>query len=115
MISINRLRNRKSDFAVNNWLLDSGAFTEFSRFGHYRHSVQEYAECICGVLIAWRGRSLQDGREETGMIGERHGRLWRRWRTRYCEKQNYHMYGKMGITVPGRQVEFRSQDLSHYW
>jgi hypothetical protein len=57
MISVNRLRNRKSDFAVQNWMLDSGAFTELFRFGRYRHSVQEYADCIkrwktCGTLLA---------------------------------------------------------------
>src|SRR4051812_36055345 len=57
MISVNRLRNRKSDFAVNECLLDSGAFTELFRFGHYRHSVHEYADCIkrwrtCGNLLA---------------------------------------------------------------
>jgi hypothetical protein len=46
MLSVNRLGNRKSDFKVNEWMLDSGAFTELARFGHYRHSVQEYAECI---------------------------------------------------------------------
>jgi hypothetical protein len=46
MISINRLRNRKSGFEVNEWICDSGAFTELSRFGHYRHSVQSYAEDI---------------------------------------------------------------------
>ena len=28
MISVNRLRNRKSDFKVRDWMLDSGAFTE---------------------------------------------------------------------------------------
>jgi hypothetical protein len=57
MISVNRLRRRKSDFAVKDWICDSGAFTELFRFGHYRHSVQEYADCIkrwknCGNLLA---------------------------------------------------------------
>ncbi len=57
MISVNRLRNRKSDFHVNNWMLDSAAFTELSRFGHYRDAVQVYAEQIkrwkrCGNLLA---------------------------------------------------------------
>ncbi len=57
MISINRLRNRKSDFQVNDWFLDSGAFTELFRFGTYRNLVQVYAEQIkrwkrCGNLLA---------------------------------------------------------------
>jgi hypothetical protein len=43
-ISINRIRNRKSPFAVGDWIMDSGAFTEISTHGHYRHSVKEYAD-----------------------------------------------------------------------
>jgi hypothetical protein len=57
MISVNRLRNQKSDFTVQDWMMDSGAFTELARFGHYRYSVQEYADSIiqwksCGNLMA---------------------------------------------------------------
>src|SRR4051794_3600429 len=57
MISVNRLRNRKSDFAVNEWIMDSGAFTELARFGHYREPVQVYAEHIkrwksCANLVS---------------------------------------------------------------
>src|SRR5262249_13668587 len=57
MISINSLRKRQSDFEVNEWILDSGAFSELSRFGHYRHSVEAYAREVsrwsrCGVLLA---------------------------------------------------------------
>lgn len=55
MISVNALRERKSDFRVNEWLMDSGAFTELARFGHHRYSVAEYAKQIerwarCGKL-----------------------------------------------------------------
>lgn len=54
-ISVNILRRRVSDFAVNNWILDSGAFTELSRLGKYEHSVEQYAQEIsrwskCGNL-----------------------------------------------------------------
>lgn len=42
-ISINRIRNRKSDFVVKDWIMDSGAFTEISTHGYYRNSVEEYA------------------------------------------------------------------------
>jgi hypothetical protein len=57
MISINALRKRQSDFAVNDWILDSGAFSELSRFGSYRHSVEEYAREVsrwsrCSNLLA---------------------------------------------------------------
>jgi len=54
-ISINVLRKRKSDFTVNDWIMDSGAFTEISTFGHYRFPVEDYASDInrwkiCGKL-----------------------------------------------------------------
>jgi hypothetical protein len=42
-VSVNRLRNRKSPFHVADWIMDSGAFTEISTHGTYRHSVEEYA------------------------------------------------------------------------
>lgn len=55
-ISVNRLRQRKSDFRVNDWIMDSGAFTEISTHGHYRTDVAEYAAQIrrwreCGNMI----------------------------------------------------------------
>lgn len=57
MISVNALRGRKSGFRVNSWILDSGAFTELSTYGRYRHEVDEYAQQIeqwreCGTLLA---------------------------------------------------------------
>ncbi len=56
-ISANVLRRRKSDFLVNNWIMDSGAFTELSLYGGYRFPVDEYAKIInrwssCGKLEA---------------------------------------------------------------
>jgi hypothetical protein len=42
-ISINRIRDRKSSFPVGDWIMDSGAFTEISTHGRYRHSVKDYA------------------------------------------------------------------------
>ncbi|WP_013324092.1 DUF7221 family queuine tRNA-ribosyltransferase-like protein [Gloeothece verrucosa] len=56
MISVNTLRSRQSDFQVGDWILDSGAFTEISRYGHYRFSVEEYCHQIgrwsrCGNLL----------------------------------------------------------------
>lgn len=54
-VSISILRRRVSDFEVNNWILDSGAFTELSRLGKYEHSVEQYTQEInrwakCGNL-----------------------------------------------------------------
>lgn len=45
-VSVNRLRTRKAPFQVGDWIMDSGAFTEISTHGRYRHSVDEYAEQI---------------------------------------------------------------------
>ena len=57
MVSINAIRNRKSDFPAREWMMDSGAFTEISRHGHYRESVEAYAKQIerwvsVGTLVA---------------------------------------------------------------
>lgn len=56
-ISVNALRKRKSDFAVGDWILDSGAFSTILTHGGYPHSVEEYAAQIrrwskCGNLLA---------------------------------------------------------------
>ena len=55
-VSVNRLRNRKYDFAVNDWIMDSGAFTEISTHGTYRHDTSEYVRQIerwrvCGNML----------------------------------------------------------------
>lgn len=72
MISINRLRRRVSDFAVNEWMLDSAAFTELFTHGHYRHAPSEYAAHIrrwrtCGQLVS---ASTQDYMCEPFIIGK---------------------------------------------
>ncbi len=56
-ISVNRVRPRVRPFPVKDWILDSGAFSEVSRHGGYRSSVEEYAAEIrrwarCGNLLA---------------------------------------------------------------
>jgi hypothetical protein len=50
-VSVNRLRVRKGPFAVGDWIMDSGAFTEVSTHGRYRQPVEEYAEQI----KRWKG------------------------------------------------------------
>lgn len=83
MISVNRLRLRRSDFPVNEWMLDSGAFTEVSQHGGYRDGPEEYAAQIarwaaCGSLVA---ASSQDYMcepfvlERTGLSIPEHQRL----------------------------------------
>lgn len=42
-ISINRCRRRRHRFEVGDWIMDSGAFTEISTHGRYRHPVSDYA------------------------------------------------------------------------
>ncbi len=63
-ISVNRLwrydrhgilHRRISDFAVNHWIMDSGAFSEISTYGKYRFPVEDYANQVnrwktCGTL-----------------------------------------------------------------
>jgi hypothetical protein len=56
-VSINRIRNRKSDFEVGDWIMDCGGFKEVEMFGGYRHSEAVYANDImrwkdCGNLLA---------------------------------------------------------------
>lgn len=41
-ISVNRLSRRESGFMVNDWIMDSGAFTEISTYGRWRSSPQDY-------------------------------------------------------------------------
>lgn len=57
MVSVARLWNRRSDFDVREWMMDSGAFTEVAKHGGYRHTAAEYAAkiarwCRCGQLVA---------------------------------------------------------------
>jgi hypothetical protein len=43
MISVNRLRDRKSPFAAGDWIMDSGAFSELQQHGGYRDPPTAYA------------------------------------------------------------------------
>ena len=46
MISINTIHDRKGPFRVNDWIMDSGGFTELSTYGRWRTSPKEYAAQI---------------------------------------------------------------------
>jgi hypothetical protein len=57
MVSARTLRNRKSDFQVNEWMLDSGAFREIEQYKDFRDSPEEYAARVnrwsrCGRMVA---------------------------------------------------------------
>lgn len=43
MISVNRLRDRKSQFVVGDWIMDSGAFSTLFTHGTYPSTPEEYA------------------------------------------------------------------------
>jgi hypothetical protein len=56
MMSATTLRRRRSSFAANDWILDSGAFTTIARFGGFPEPVDVYAELVrrfagCGSLL----------------------------------------------------------------
>ena len=56
-ISVNVLAKRKSGFPVNEWIMDSGAFTTIAKHGMYPEPVSAYAEQIRrwksnGTLVA---------------------------------------------------------------
>jgi hypothetical protein len=80
MISINALIRRQTDFRVNDWILDSGAFSQLSKNGQWQLSVAQYARQIqrwnkCGNLVAAVCQDLMCERfilEKTGLSVEEH-------------------------------------------
>lgn len=59
MVSVTQLSRRRPDCEVDNWIMDSGAFTEVARHGGYRRSVQWYFQQI----LRWakqKGRKVGD-------------------------------------------------------
>lgn len=56
-VSVNRLRGRRSDFGVGDWIMDSGAFSAIATHGGYPAPPSSYAGQIrrwarCGNLLA---------------------------------------------------------------
>ena len=45
-VSVNVIKNRKSSFPVNEWIMDSGAFTTIAKYGYYPEPVKTYADQI---------------------------------------------------------------------
>lgn len=45
-VSINAIRARKAPILINDWIMDSGAFTEITTHGDYRNPPEEYAKHI---------------------------------------------------------------------
>jgi len=83
MISANLLRDRKADIQVNDWMLDSGAFTEVTKYGGYRSGVQAYADQIkrwrsCGNMLCAVSQDYMCepfALAKTGLTVEDHQRL----------------------------------------
>ena len=83
MVSVARLRKRKGDFNVGEWMMDSGAFMELKLFGAYRDSVSAYADQIrrwsrCGQLVAAVAQDYMCEPfmiQRTGLTVEAHQRL----------------------------------------
>jgi hypothetical protein len=81
-MSVNRLRPRRK-FGVQDWIMDSGAFTEIARHGHYRSSVEDYAKEIArwhgnGNLLAAVAQDYMCEAfvlEKTGFTVEKHQQL----------------------------------------
>ena len=82
-ISVNRLRDRKSDFMVSDWILDCAGFSTIKQHGGYPYPVSEYAQQIrrwkqCGNLLAAVAQDYmceRDQLERTGMTVTDHQRL----------------------------------------
>jgi hypothetical protein len=82
-ISANVLRRRQSGFPATRWMMDSGAFTEISTYGTYRHSCKRYARQIIqwslsGSLVAAVSQDYMCEPfilQKTGLTVEDHQRL----------------------------------------
>jgi hypothetical protein len=104
MVSMTSLRQRKSDFLVGDWLLDSGAFTEVARHGGYRWSVSEYycqakRWATCGNLLAWVSQDYMCEPfvlERTGLGVAEHQRLTIERYDHLCE----YWYGDLDFDAP---------------
>ena len=82
-VSVNRLRTRKSDLAIGDWIMDSGAFSTILTHGGYPEPPSVYAAHIrrwsrCGNLLAAVAQDYMCEAhmlEITGMSIEDHQRL----------------------------------------
>src|SRR4051794_32040540 len=83
MISANTLRKRKGPFEVNDWMMDSGAFTQILKHGGYTESPEPYiAEIIRwstngNLLVAVSQDMMVESAmlERTGLTVEDHRRV----------------------------------------
>lgn len=83
-ISVNRVRGRRKPVASDDWIMDSGAFTEITTHGRYRHGPEEYAAEVNRLAAINPGLKVavsQDWMcepwvlEITGLTVEEHQRL----------------------------------------
>ena len=83
MVSANAIRDRRSHFPANDWIMDSGAFTTVTKYGGYPDPVDEYAEIIrrfadCGNLLVAVAQDLMCEPfvlERTGLTVADHQRI----------------------------------------
>jgi hypothetical protein len=80
-VSVNRLRTRKAPMVVNDWIMDSGAFTTIATHGGYPEPVSVYA----GQIRRWR---------DNGNLLAAVSQDW------MCEPV---MLAKTGLTIPDHQ------------
>ena len=101
-VSINVLRKRKSDFQVNDWILDSGAFSQILNHGEFIESPEDLGRQAirwqkCGNLL--RAVS-QDYMCEAHML-EKTGLTVRQHQEKTCERwKRFHaVVGDLGMPV----------------
>jgi hypothetical protein len=83
MISVNALMKRKSGFRVNQWIMDSGAFSQIVNHGKHVLEPDQYLEYICkfsecGEMVAAVCQDLMCEPfilEKTGLTIEKHQEL----------------------------------------
>lgn len=74
MASVTQLSRRRSAFEVDDWIMDSGAFTEVARHGGYRRPLEWYFQEIlqwakCGnLLAAVSGLDVRGGRTQLTVL-----------------------------------------------
>jgi hypothetical protein len=83
-ISVNSVRGRKRPVPCAEWIMDSGAFTELSKHGRYRHDVEDYAAEINRLAAINPGLKIVVAQDymcepfitaKTGMTVSEHQRL----------------------------------------
>jgi hypothetical protein len=81
MVSVNRLRDRRSDIPARVWMLDSGAFTEIATHGGYRDQPEVYARQVVALVEMRPARRSRLVRIICASHSSWHARAWTWQRT----------------------------------